>query len=1226
MINYTITLSLLICAVILLRAVFRKRVPQRLIYALWLAVLIKMCLPFSFIALDIPALPGVYPNSVGSITAETTTVFETEIKDSSAVTNPQITEKPIVTAPPATVPNVTAEPVVTAPVVTAPPAVTAAPVVTAPAVSDEIKNPTSASPAETVITQSPPAPAEPKQNVFDLGKTLLVLSLLGSVAVGAFFGLSAIQFSAKLREDRVFLKKAGRVSVYVSQNALTPCVFGILPKIYVTPAAAESENLDLILRHELTHVRHGDNLWAVVRTAAIVIFWWNPLVWAAAMLSRRDAELACDEAVAAHLDRDGRSAYAHTIIDSIPQKRSHAPGLSGAPIKERLIMIMKKRKANVLCIVLALVLTLTAAGCSFIGSKDQTPDDTTKPSDTTEPDNTTEPSDNVSPEKESYFGTIIPNPIEFTFGEGVVEVSAFEGYGRIKTIEIDSEHILTSSYSYDSDTYTHINITVYIVNTKTGKIVHTEKLKDGAVPASAVKTIENGVIVNSFGYPDNGYSSWEIKRDGDSFTITEVPYNEDYYIELGIPDVLTSPDGKTKVYNIGPKDYVTVKTELGEEKTVLEPYLTESNMTAPVKGYAAVEFIDNDSFVYKIISGDQIYGYGVYNVKTGEKVEYENGFSPSAVYNGKVYGTLSKNYEFGDKIGILGEDVVHREISVPEKYAPIFENMKDSNNPERFPVFHEGKWFVFNVPNERVYVFSDDLSTMLSEIKLPWDRKFCDAYLSGNRMTVIFDKAIGPFEDSEETPTDPGVVSSYFGEVTDSPIEFVFGKEAAGVELSLLEGTGYGNRAKIDNEHYLFCTFERAETDIPEYVNITAYVVNIKTGKIVQTEHLEDGDVPGDKVKIMENGVVVNSFPNSDGEVTTSWEIKREGEKFTFTKVPYNRYYDMIDSIDEEFTSPDGKITVYNFDSHISVRDEEGVKRAVLQTHLTEPGNDLTVRGYTAIGFLDSDRFVYRIGGWEWTYGYGVYNVKTGEKVEYENGFSPSAVYNGKVYSTFNQSYEFGGKIEILDENGVHREISVPEQYASIIISPLFFEGKWIELKYNHENGKLSGIYVFSDDLSTLIAEIKLTEERGLSGIFLADGRITLVCYKQIKAVDKPDDTTTEPDNTPAEPPELSEELKLEIQKAYAEYHNKNNPDKPITQEDVFVFGYRGEYSGAHVITIHVSGYSYPALSDYITVNGEKIRYGSTPPHVYKDGEFYGVDSAFEKGILSAEDIKSLAD
>lgn len=45
MLKDALTLSALIAAVLLVRAAFKNRVPKRLLYALWLVVLLKLCLP-----------------------------------------------------------------------------------------------------------------------------------------------------------------------------------------------------------------------------------------------------------------------------------------------------------------------------------------------------------------------------------------------------------------------------------------------------------------------------------------------------------------------------------------------------------------------------------------------------------------------------------------------------------------------------------------------------------------------------------------------------------------------------------------------------------------------------------------------------------------------------------------------------------------------------------------------------------------------------------------------------------------------------------------------------------------------------------------------------------------------------------------------------------------------------------------------------------------------------
>ena len=56
MLKDALTLSALVAAVLLVRAAFKNHVPKRLLYALWLVVLLKLCLPGTAYAL--PLLPA----------------------------------------------------------------------------------------------------------------------------------------------------------------------------------------------------------------------------------------------------------------------------------------------------------------------------------------------------------------------------------------------------------------------------------------------------------------------------------------------------------------------------------------------------------------------------------------------------------------------------------------------------------------------------------------------------------------------------------------------------------------------------------------------------------------------------------------------------------------------------------------------------------------------------------------------------------------------------------------------------------------------------------------------------------------------------------------------------------------------------------------------------------------------------------------------------------------
>ncbi|MFQ8837338.1 MAG: hypothetical protein ACLR8L_05550 [Oscillospiraceae bacterium] len=82
------------------------------------------------------------------------------------------------------------------------------------------------------------------------------------------------------------------------------------------------------------------------------------------MCSKRDAELACDEAVAAGLSDAQRLVYARAILAQAPRKAA-ALSLAGPPVKERILFLTKKQRTSALCVILAVLLIVSATGCSI---------------------------------------------------------------------------------------------------------------------------------------------------------------------------------------------------------------------------------------------------------------------------------------------------------------------------------------------------------------------------------------------------------------------------------------------------------------------------------------------------------------------------------------------------------------------------------------------------------------------------------------------------------------------------------------------------------------------------------------------------------------------------------------------------------------------------------------------------------------------------------------------
>ncbi|HEV2734385.1 MAG TPA: M56 family metallopeptidase, partial [Longimicrobiaceae bacterium] len=90
------------------------------------------------------------------------------------------------------------------------------------------------------------------------------------------------------------------VALLRGDESAMPVTWGVHRPRILLPAGAEgwpAERLRAVLLHELAHVRRGD--WAVLLAAetACALYWFNPLVWAAAARLRAESEHACDDQV-----------------------------------------------------------------------------------------------------------------------------------------------------------------------------------------------------------------------------------------------------------------------------------------------------------------------------------------------------------------------------------------------------------------------------------------------------------------------------------------------------------------------------------------------------------------------------------------------------------------------------------------------------------------------------------------------------------------------------------------------------------------------------------------------------------------------------------------------------------------------------------------------------------------------------------------------------------------
>ena len=338
-----LTSSVLILSLLLLRRLFRKTISRRVQYALWGLVALRLLVPVSLPAMEHNVLTAAEP----------------------------VTER------------ITAPALYTTPyretIVYAPQGALQTPGPYQPFRIDSAS-------ADNIVTYTDGknvVHAVEYKKQLPLGPLLLGVWYAGMAVMAAWFLLANLRFARRLRRNRTpYPVENCRYPVYLAEGLPSPCLFGLLrPAVYLTPAAVEApETLRHVLAHETTHARHLDPLWSLLRCVCLVVYWFDPLVWIAAIVSRRDCELACDEGTLRRLGEAERLPYGQTLLRLIPvARRPGNPMLSATTmtagkhaLKERITRIAENRRTVGAALLAAVTAAALLCAATFTGAK--TPD------------------------------------------------------------------------------------------------------------------------------------------------------------------------------------------------------------------------------------------------------------------------------------------------------------------------------------------------------------------------------------------------------------------------------------------------------------------------------------------------------------------------------------------------------------------------------------------------------------------------------------------------------------------------------------------------------------------------------------------------------------------------------------------------------------------------------------------------------------------------------------
>lgn len=338
-----LTSSVLILALLALRRLFRRTISRRMQYALWALVLVRLLVPLNV---------GTLAHNVLSAAEPVQTAVEKRLETPVLYMQDGTERHP------------------------------------AQLLSGEESQGDPQSPPSDAAQSAPAGEysiVTPTYRAVVLSEALTYVWYAGMLIVGAWFLFTNLRFARALRKARTPYSVEGcRYPVYLVFALPSPCLFGVLrPAIYLNSAAAASpELLRFVLAHEQTHARHLDPLWSLLRGLCLTVYWFDPLVWLAAVLSREDGELACDEGTLRALGADERTAYGKALLSLVPVCTKPQNPLLGATtmtggkksLKERVTRIAENRQAKTAAVFVAVALAALVCAVSFTGAPDTPPE------------------------------------------------------------------------------------------------------------------------------------------------------------------------------------------------------------------------------------------------------------------------------------------------------------------------------------------------------------------------------------------------------------------------------------------------------------------------------------------------------------------------------------------------------------------------------------------------------------------------------------------------------------------------------------------------------------------------------------------------------------------------------------------------------------------------------------------------------------------------------------
>lgn len=146
-----------------------------------------------------------------------------------------------------------------------------------------------------------------------------------------------------------------RVAFYYGGAGERTMTIGVIKPVIICGREPESREAELLIRHEMVHIKRLDVFWEILLEFTFCLHWWNPVMRKLYHDFERVCECSCDETAMQGKSGEEVRAYLRLLIEEAKEQKETEDasprwksgfGDSAEKIKERMENLMKKGKWN----------------------------------------------------------------------------------------------------------------------------------------------------------------------------------------------------------------------------------------------------------------------------------------------------------------------------------------------------------------------------------------------------------------------------------------------------------------------------------------------------------------------------------------------------------------------------------------------------------------------------------------------------------------------------------------------------------------------------------------------------------------------------------------------------------------------------------------------------------------------------------------------------------------